>query len=159
MRLGAAVGSGLVGAATLTVVHELARRVLPDAPRVDVLGMRAIAASMRAGGQNPPPRDQLYWWTLLGDLASNALYYSLAASGQPRQALARGAALGLAAGVGAVAIPPLVGLGVDTQARTPTTAALTVLWYLIGGLATGAAAQALAPRESAPSARRAEQVH
>jgi hypothetical protein len=56
-----AVASGLVGATTLTMMHELVRRVIPEAPRVDLLGMRAIAAALRAGGTTPPPSGRLYW--------------------------------------------------------------------------------------------------
>lgn len=143
MRLSAAWVSGLVGAGTLTLVHELVRRVIPAAPRVDLLGMRAIAAGMRAGNAAPPPAGQLYWWALAGDLALNTLYYSLSTWGGPAGALRRGALLGLGAGAATVALPPLAGLGSRPQARTPQTALLTVLWYLIGGLAAGAAARAL----------------
>lgn len=144
MRLTAALVSGLAGASALTVVHELARRVIPDAPRVDVLGMRAIAAGLRASGAAPPPSGRLYWWALVGDLASNTLYYSLAAWGAPKRAPLRGALLGLGAGAATVVLPPLVGLGTRPQARTPQTQALTVLWYLVGGLTAGLAASALA---------------
>lgn len=158
MGLLRALGSGLVGAGALTLVHELARRVIPDAPRVDLLGMRAITAGVRAGGAAPPPSGRLYWWALAGDLVSNALYYSLAARGAPGRALWRGALLGLGAGAGAVAVPPLVGLGSDTQARTPQTTALTVLWYLLGGLAAGATARALA-RTRAPSGQERDWVN
>jgi hypothetical protein len=139
--------SGLVGATTLTLVHELARRVLPDAPRVDLLGMRAIAAALRGGGVAPPPSERLYWWALAGDLASNSLYYSLAAIGTPEHAVWRGGLLGLGAGIATVAVPPIVGLGHRPQARTAQTALLTVHWYLLGGLAAGATAMTLAQRD------------
>lgn len=145
------LASGLVGATTLTLVHELAHRVLPDAPRVDLLGMRAIAAALRAGGAAPPPSEHLYWWALAGDLASNSLYYSLATFGGSERALWRGGLLGLGAGVATVALPPIVGLGSRPQARTPQTALLTVLWYLLGGLVAGATAMTLAQRDEQAS--------
>ena len=53
------IGSGLTGALTLTAVHEAARRRLPEAPRMDVLGMRAIARATAALGQKPPPEPRL----------------------------------------------------------------------------------------------------
>jgi hypothetical protein len=139
-----AVASGLVGATTLTLLHELARRVIPEAPRVDVLGMRAIAAALRAGGTTPPPSGRLYWWALAGDLVSNSLYYSFAAIGAPKRAVWRGGLLGLGAGAATVALPPMAGLGTRPQARTLQTALLTVLWYFIGGLAAGMTARTLA---------------
>lgn len=141
------LASGLVGATTLTLVHELVRRVLPDAPRVDLLGMRAIAAALRRGGAAPPPPERLYWWALAGDLASNSLYYSLATIGAPERAVWRGGLLGLGGGIATVALPPIVGLGHRPQARTPQTALLTVLWYLLGGLVAGATAVILARRD------------
>ena len=45
----AAIGAGLAGAVALTLVHETARRVIPHAPRVDVIGVRAIARLPRCG--------------------------------------------------------------------------------------------------------------
>lgn len=137
-RLTTALFSGLAGAAALNVIHETARRVRPeDAPRMDTLGRRAIASGMEAAGFDPPPEDRLQAMAFGGDVVSNTLYYSLAAMGRP--SFAHGAALGAAAGVGAVVLSPLMWLGRRPAARTPQTAAMTVAWYLIGGLATAAA--------------------
>ena len=130
--------SGVAGACALTLVHETARQYLPDAPRMDVLGMRAIAKPMRALGQEPPRDDHLHRAALAGDLVSNALYYSLVGAGGPRGVWARGAALGLLAGLGGVFLPGPLGLGTAPSRRTPQTALLTVGWYLLGGLAAAA---------------------
>ncbi len=54
MSLLKALGGGLAGALALTAIHETVRRVSPDAPRMDVLGMRAIAKSLRAAGEDVP---------------------------------------------------------------------------------------------------------
>jgi hypothetical protein len=97
-----ALGSGLVGAVALNLVHETARQFIPDAPRVDVLGKRAIAGALSAMGQEPPPDDELYALALAGDVVSNSLYYSFVGMGERRNALLLGALLGLGAGVGAV---------------------------------------------------------
>lgn len=138
MSLLRALGSGLAGACALTLIHEAARRVLPDAPRMDILGMRAMARSYRAVGAPTPDPDELFNRTLVGDIAGNALYYSLVGAGGRDGAWLRGAALGLAAGVGAVALPGPLGLGDDASARTPATQAMTVAWYALGGLAAAA---------------------
>lgn len=130
-----AAASGLAGACALTLIHESARRVLPGAPRMDVLGMRAIARSMRAVGQEPPPADELHALAMGGDIVSNSLYYSLVGVGRPEGALLRGTLLGLAAGVGAVLLPEPLGLGHAPSARTPETKAMTIGWYLAGGVA------------------------
>lgn len=147
MRLATAVISGAVGASALTGVHEIVRRVLPEAPRVDIVGMRAIAAGLRGVNQPPPPSDELFNWALVGDMLSNSAYYSLAAIGRPEGAVRRGLLLGLGAGVAAVALPPILGLGARPTGRTPLTQALTVAWYTLGGIAAGTTARQLSARE------------
>src|SRR5438874_1816411 len=101
----AALGSGLIGAGVLTAAHEATRRAVRDAPRIDVLGERAIAGSMRAAGLTPPAQEDLYPAALAGDLVSNSLYYALVGLAEPETAPAVGALLGLVAGLGAVALP------------------------------------------------------
>jgi hypothetical protein len=152
-----ALASGLVGAVALTAIHETARRITPDAPRMDVLGMRAVAKSMRAFDQEPPV--PLHEITLAGDIVSNSLYYSLVAVGDARTALLRGAALGAAAGLGAVFLPEPLGLG-EQPSRGAATQAMTVAWYLAGGLAAGAAYQLLgeADEDRQATRRRAARV-
>ena len=136
-----ALTSGLVGACGLTLVDETARRFVKDAPRMDVLGMRALARTMNAAGQTPPSDDKLHGAALAGDIISNSLYYSLVGVGQERGALLRGALLGAGAGLGAVVLPPRLNLGSDASARTAQTQLMTVAWYTIGGLAAAAAFQ------------------
>lgn len=144
MSLLQAIGSGLIGACTLTLLHESAKRTLPDAPRMDILGMRAIAKSMRRINQEPPSGDRLFNITLVGDIISNSLYYSLVGIGRPENAMLRGTLLGLAAGVGGVVLPEPLGLGNRPSARTSATKAMTVGWYLAGGLAAAVAYRLLA---------------
>lgn len=137
-----ALGSGLAGAATLNVIHETVRRLRPaDAPRMDTYGRRSIARAMELIGVTPPSRDMLQGLALAGDLLSNTLFYALVGAGlsDPKRALFRGAALGAAAGIGAVVLPPVMGLGSAPSRRTPQTQAMTVAWYLAGGLAAATA--------------------
>jgi hypothetical protein len=133
-----ALVSGLAGAVALTLIHETARRVLPDAPRMDTLGRRALARGFEALGREPPRRDALQGLALAGDLASNTLYYALVGVGGAAGAAVRGAVLGAAAGVGAVVLPPRMGLGRRPSQLTNRTRVLTVAWYLAGGLAAAA---------------------
>ncbi|GAB4027813.1 hypothetical protein [Spirosoma gilvum] len=130
------LGSGLLGAVALTILHESARRLLPNAPRADILGMRAIKKVMESVDEEPPADEELHDWALGGDILSNTLYYSLIGLSKPKDALLTGAALGLAAGVGAVGLPGPMGLGTTPTQRTPATAAMTVAWYMVGGLVT-----------------------
>ncbi|MVM29075.1 hypothetical protein GO755_03455 [Spirosoma sp. HMF4905] len=133
------LGSGLIGACVLTALHETARQFIDKAPRADILGMRAIKKVMEKADAEPPADDELHDWALGGDVVSNTLYYSLIGLAKPKDALLAGAALGVVAGVGAVGLPGPLGLGTAPSNRTPTTAAMTIGWYLIGGLATAAA--------------------
>ncbi|WP_245808408.1 hypothetical protein [Deinococcus hopiensis] len=130
--------SGLAGAVTVTLLNEGARRALLHAPRMDVIGERALAGTLDAVGVKPPRGQALYGWTMAADIVSNALYYGLVGLGSREAALARGAGLGLAAGVGAVVLPEPMGLGRQPGARNPRTPLLTTAWYLAGGLAAAA---------------------
>ena len=141
-----AVGSGLVGACALTLVHETARRYIDDAPRMDVVGMRAIAKTLRAVDVEPPV--PLHETALVGELVSNSLYYGLVGLGDPGDGLRNGAALGLAAGLAAVYLPEPLGLGRQPAKNSTETNLLTVAFYLLGGLAAGAAYQALSAGEA-----------
>ena len=150
-RLIRLAGVGLVGAVTVTVLNEGVRRVLPHAPRIEVIGERALTGSLEALHVNPPQGKALYRWTLLGDLLSNSVYYSLVGLGSRPGAWQRGGLLGLAAGVGAAVLPRPLGLGRQPGARSPVTSLLTVAWYLAGGLGAAAAAQRWPDRGETPT--------
>jgi hypothetical protein len=138
-----ALVSGLVGAATVTLVNEAARQVLKDAPRLDVLGKRAFAFPLMRAGKQPPPNSELYWYSLGGDLVANSLYYSLVSLGGANNALYVGGMLGAAAGIGTVTLSEPLGLGNEPVNRTTETEIMTVAWYLAGGLAAAATYQLL----------------
>jgi hypothetical protein len=140
------LAAGLVGAVALTTVHQLARRLSDDAPRMDVLGERAIARSLEASGHAPPPGPSLHRWALVGDLAANSAYYSLVACGRDADVWRRAVALGLAAGAGALVLPRRIGLGDPPKSDRVANQIMTVAWYLIGGLAAAAAGQGLKTR-------------
>lgn len=127
---------GLAGACVLTLVHETVRRTIPNAPRMDILGMQAIAKGLRMTGHTPPKSEEkLHTWAMVGDVVSNSLYYSFAGTGS--SALKVGAVLGAAAGAGAVLLPGPLGLSEEPSNRTPETQAMTVGLYLLGGLVAG----------------------
>jgi hypothetical protein len=131
--------SGLAGALAVTAVHETVRRFYPDAPRMDILGMRAITKGLRYAGETPPNDDKLHTWALVGDIISNGLYYSLTGGG--KKAWWRGSILGTAAGIGGVVLPGPMGLGAAPSNRTRQTQALTVGYYLLGGIVAGGVAK------------------
>jgi hypothetical protein len=137
---GEALIAGAAGAVALTAVHQAARSFTADAPRMDVVGRRAIAAGLDRAGAEPPDERTLQRWALAGDLVSNSIYYSVVACGKPSNVWRRGLFLGLAAGVGALLLPQRMGLGAPPRSDSRANQLMTVAWYTIGGLAAAAAA-------------------
>jgi hypothetical protein len=149
--------SGSIGAAVLTAIHQIGCFLRPDiAPRMDVVGMRALARGYRTAGVPSPDEHLLYRQTLAGDLIANAAYYSAIPGRSSAVTWSRAAMLGLAAGVGAYVLPSRLHLGTPPNSQHLSNAVMTVGWYLAGALATAACAEALRPRPAAAyfSARR-----
>lgn len=138
MNVKSAIG-GLAGACTLTLLNESVKKLDKEAPRMDLLGMNAVARLMKGNSLLTQTADKLFPIALAGDLVSNSLYYSMADSADTKSRFIRGTLLGLLAGLGAVALPRTLGLNEEATTRTPKTKALTVAWYVIGGLAAAAA--------------------
>lgn len=92
---------------------------------------------VEAADMEVPPRRALLPITFAAEMVSNTAYYSLVGLARPENALAAGAALGLAAGIGAVILPGPLGLGEEPSSRSPETKLLTVAWYLAGGVVAG----------------------
>ena len=143
MKFITALQAGAVGALALNVLHESVRQVVPTAPRVDILGRRLIARGIHNTGNSVPDEDTLYVLAMVGDLVSNALYYSLVGTGSSHSALARGGWLGLGAGVGAVTLPKYLGLPEEKVKGPTSTTLMTIGWYTLGGLVAGWTARRL----------------
>lgn len=138
MNLRSTLG-GLAGACTLTLLNESVKKLDKDAPRMDLLGMNAVARLTKGNNILAQTAGKLFPVALAGDLVSNSLYYSMAESQDNKKTFVRGALLGLAAGLGAVVLPKTLGLNDEATTRTLKTKILTVSWYVIGGLAAAAA--------------------
>lgn len=136
----------MVGAGVLTAIHQLAQRIRPDAPRMDVVGMEVMARGMRIAGLGVPDVSTLFKQTLAGDLASNATYYSWIPADTRGATLRRAVALGLVAGVGALTLPRYVAGSDPPHSRSVANNVMTVAWYLAGALATAVTAEILRPR-------------
>ena len=143
----AALGGGLAGAAAVTLLHESVKRVVPKAPRMDLLGMNAISKGLNAAGIKTPSNTKLFALALTGDLLANSLYYSIAGIGNEKNIWWRSAALGLAAGVGAVMLPGPLGLNEKHSNRTTATKLMTIGLYVTGALVTTAVVRLLAKKK------------
>lgn len=138
MNATTALAGGLAGAATITLLHESIKRVVPEAPRMDRLGMQAIAKGLKKAGKKVPKEDTLFTITMAGDIISNALFYSAAGIGNEKNIWVRSSLLGLAAGLGAVLLPEPLGLNKKYSNRTAATQVMTVGLYVTGALVTTA---------------------
>lgn len=134
--------SGVAGAAALTITHQLLKDNVADAPRMDKLGKQALKHTLTKAGVTLPSRANLRRYTFAGDIVANTLYYSLVGS-MPKARLSTGVALGLFAGVGAVALPGPLGLNPAYAAKSDRTKLLTMGLYTLGGIVAGAVANAL----------------
>lgn len=144
-RIGDAALSGVAGAVAVTAVHQVARRLTDNAPRMDVLGVRALTRGAHMADIPVPGPATLQTAALAGDIVCNSAYYSLATT------WTRGIVLGLAAGVGALVLPQRLGLGAPPKSDRLPNKVMTVAWYLFGGLAAAATATRLATRQGHPA--------
>lgn len=143
----ASLGGGLAGACAVTLIHESVKKIIPKAPRMDLLGMNAISKGLNAAGKKTPSGSKLFAIALTGDLLANSLYYSVAGIGNEKNIWLRSAALGLAAGLGALLLPGPLGLEAKHSNRTTTTKLMTVGLYVAGAVVTTAAIKMLAKKK------------
>lgn len=141
-----ALGGGLAGACAVTLIHETVRKIVPEAPRLDLLGMTAIEKGLRSAGKKAPGEDQLFTWALAGDIVSNSLYFSLAGVGKEKNLWMKSSLLGLAAGIGAVVLPEPLGLSGRHTNKTVSTKLMTIGLYVAGALVTTAVMKVLEKR-------------
>lgn len=149
--------AGVAGAGALTLVHQAARLVTPHAPRMDVLGMRALRGAYRQLGVGPRSDRALEREALAGDMVANSAYYSLIGMGGRESVWMRGLGLGLAAGLGAILLPKPLGLGDPPNAHQSSTQVMTMAWYVLGGMVAAAAFAARDVVEAEPARALASQ--
>lgn len=140
MKASSTIG-GLAGAVALTLLNQTISKVSPNAPRLDLLGENAVAKLLKGSG--PLPTVVQKFFPLAGDLVSNSLFYSMARGNNSSNTFMRGAALGLAAGVGAIVIPKQLGLTPQHTNKTTETKLMTIGWYVVGGLVAALVINAL----------------
>jgi hypothetical protein len=143
--------AGACGATAVTSIHELGRKQVYGAPRMDVVGERALTRALRAARIRPPRGERLRNATLVAELISNTLWYSLLGLGRGERPVRRGLLLGLVAGVGGVMLTPKLGLGRAPVRRAARTPWLTIVWYTLGGITAGVALRALRSRTRLPA--------
>ena len=137
-----AIGGGLAGACAATLLHETVKRIVPEAPRMDLLGMNAITKRSKTKNQK-----KLFVWALAGDILINSLYYSLAGVGKEKNIWVKSSLLGLTAGISAVVLPGPLGLNEKYSNKTMSTKLMTVGLYVAGAIVTTAVMKFLEKRK------------
>lgn len=141
-----ALGSGFAGAAALTIAHEASRTFFARSPRMDLAGKRLVEKGLKSIGVTPPSGSALHGAALAGELVTNTAYYGLASLGGPGRKWVRGLLLGLGAGIEAIVVTPMLGLGRRPRGLTLRTKGMTLGCYTLGGLVAGLTADALERR-------------
>jgi hypothetical protein len=126
------LASGVVGALALTAIHEVGRRRIASAPRMDEVAMRVLRKILPGEHRDPKRLHQL---ALAGDLLSNSVYYSVIAAPTRKATWTRAGVLGTAAGLCALFLPARMGLGAPQNSHRRANQFMTVGWYLAGALA------------------------
>jgi len=137
---------GFAGAIVLNVVHQLAKKVDKDAPQIDKIGGEALSKSIKRVGYDPPKGNKLFLATLVSDVIANATYYSLIGKGKKKNLLLRGIVYGAVAGIGALKLTKPIGLDDQPVNKTNKTKAMTIGWYILGGVTTAIALKLLDDR-------------
>ncbi len=145
-----ALGGGLAGAVAVTLIHETVKRIVPNAPRMDLLGMNAISKGLEAAHLKKPHETRLFVMAMAADIFTNALYYSLAGMGKEKNIWVKSSMLGLAAGIGALVLPRPLGLPERHSNKTTSTKIMTVGLYVTGAIITSTVIKLLAKKKKKP---------
>lgn len=131
--------AGAIGAFALNFLHESMKRFATDVPRIDKLGKESVNKSLSKLHVKPLKGDSLYITSLVSDVVSNSLYYSMIPNDQSKILWPKSVVYGLVAGFGALVLPEKLGLRSKSVNRTKQTKILTVAYYVFGALVTAAA--------------------
>lgn len=136
-QLTSAIG-GLAGAAALTLLNKTTDKIDKNAPHFDLLSLNAVAKLVKGSGVKQVASGQPLNAALAGDFFSNTLYFGLARGKSAKENFIRGSLLGAAAGIGAMFLSKPLGLDERTASASTKTKAMTVAWYVLGGVVAAA---------------------
>ncbi|PRD47554.1 hypothetical protein [Sphingobacterium haloxyli] len=126
----------LAGSIALNIIHELARKRSNDVPRVNEIAEEGIEKAWLATGNKPPKRNNLYGIALTSDIVANTAFFRTISGNTPKETWTKGLLLGAAAGIGTLTMTEPLGLDDKPVNRNPKVQALTILYYVVGGLVT-----------------------
>lgn len=138
--------AGLVGALVLTALNEALKDIHNDMPRIDLVGEEAVQKAVKLLGYEIDDVDSLIGSALVGDIITNATYYSII-NGEGKELWTKTVSAGLLAGYGAINIPSKLELDDTAVAKSLTTKFWTMGYYMIGALTTATVFQFLDKRK------------
>lgn len=148
MKLPSLLG-GLAGALTLTALNEVMKRIDHSTPHPNLLGRNAVARIVKGAGLSSiAAKGKLKPMAATGELITNSLYFGMAEASNPAKTVARGMLLGFAAGMGALTLSKPLGLDARDRETSAATKALTVAWYVTGGLVAAGVMNLITKREN-----------
>jgi len=143
MRLLPSILGGLAGAVAVTLIHEVLKRTDDQAPRMDKLGMEAIADGMEEMDQPVPDTRTLGTMAFIGEILANTAYYSLTGIGRRSAAEKKGSILGIIAGLGSIFLPKPMGLNEKHSNKSAKTRLMAMGLYFLGGYIASKVTKAL----------------
>ena len=149
MKVLASLAGGLAGAITVTLLHEVVRKLDPSASRLDLVGEKATQKLVQKAGKIPPSGNKVYATSLAGSLLANTLTYSLAGISGKRP-LSVGTIMGATMGISAVTLPHKLGLNGHYAANESRKKWMTIVLYIAGGLVASAVARRIEKRKKKP---------
>ncbi|MDQ8003442.1 MAG: hypothetical protein REI64_01505 [Pedobacter sp.] len=129
------MAAGLMGSVALNILHEVIRKNMSNAPKINLIGAEAVNKTLSQYGRPIQNPDDLHKVTLELDLIANAAYYS-AIGGNGKYIWPKAIAMGLSAGIGALKLPQPLGLDPTPVTATTQKQVMTVGYYLFGALVT-----------------------
>lgn len=146
MKVLASLAGGLAGAITVTILHEVIRKIDPSAPRLDLVGQKATEKLAQKVGYKSPTGNSLYATSLAGSILANTLTYSFAGLSGKRP-LSFGTVMGATMGLSAVTLPHKLGLNGTHTSNAQRHKWVTMILYIAGGLVASAVAHQVEKRK------------
>ena len=128
--------AGFAGSAALNILHETVRKFDNQAPRLDLIGEEALQKSTKTLHLPIPTGDKLYNATIIGDILSNATYYTGIGMGSKKFLIWKALGYGLSAGLAAIKLPKPIGLDDKPVASSDKRKVMSLGYYVFGALIT-----------------------
>jgi hypothetical protein len=133
MKTATVLTSGLAGVVAAIAIRETIRNNYYNVPRMDVFKRVFSRLADRSCGIIPSNKKQ-FSYTLVEDLLNLTLYYSLSGLHKHKHVFVKGAVAGLAAGVGVVLLPKMVGNSEEYDKKEIGANAITIGLNIVGGI-------------------------